>query len=173
LATCFTPSPLSWSTAIRMIGDLELVDQLQRGVRQAYALLDGRWGTIPWIWWYRFEWQSQRRIMFDVDGRIIEATEIVIDRPPLVSEQRNGLVEAIEHRNFVKAMAEAITLAAQSTNTADKTSAEHLAHMPVSRPVPQWPTGELHIKVKEAAHLLEIGCPPAPLAKLNDSDLRS
>jgi hypothetical protein len=44
---------------------------------------------------------------------------------------------------------------------------------PETSPLPQWPTGESRIQVKEAAHLLEAGCPLPPIAKPNDSDLRS
>jgi hypothetical protein len=43
---------------------------------------------------------------------------------------------------------------------------------PETSPIPQWPTGESRIQVKEAAHLLEAGCPLPPIAKPHDIDLR-
>ena len=81
------PQPLLLSTAGRMLGENELLDALQRGIRQAFAFLDGGWGTIPPLWWYRFTeivWYRQR-VTFVVDGRAIEATETVVDRPPPLS----------------------------------------------------------------------------------------
>jgi hypothetical protein len=118
------PRTLPLSTAGRMLGEAKLLDALQRGVRQAFAFLDGSWGTIPPLWWYRFTeivWYRQR-VTFVVDGRLIEAIEIVIDRPRLLSEERKDLVEAMERRNRVQEMAEAIELAGQSAKTDDRSS---------------------------------------------------
>jgi hypothetical protein len=79
------PPPLPLSTAGRMLGETELLDALQRGARQSFAFLDGQWGTIPPLWWYRFvhdDWPGRKRIRFNVNGLIVEATGIVVDQPP-------------------------------------------------------------------------------------------
>jgi hypothetical protein len=53
--------------------------------------------------------------------------------------------------------------------------AERAAHVPESRPgpLPQWPADKDHMKVTEAALLLEAGYPAAPFVKPNDGALRS
>jgi hypothetical protein len=53
--------------------------------------------------------------------------------------------------------------------------AERAAHVPESRPgpLPQWPADKDHMKVTEAALLLEAGYPSAPFVKPNDGALRS
>ena len=112
------PQPLLLSTAGRMLGENELLDALQRGIRQAFAFLDGGWGTIPPLWWYRFTeivWYRQR-VTFVVDGRAIEATETVVDRPPPICEQRKNLVEKLEQERLTKAIKAALGAA---TDTAD------------------------------------------------------
>ena len=111
MGNSFTPPlPLPLSTAARLLGVTELLNALQRGARQATAFLDGRWGTIPPEWWYHVvddDWRGQR-VTFNVAGRIVEATKIVVDRPPLISEERKGLVEAIERQHFVEAVRAAL-----------------------------------------------------------------
>ena len=108
------PPPLRLSTAGRMLGETELLNALQRGARQAFAFLDGKWGSIPPLWWYRFtdiDWRGQR-VTFMVDGRAIEATETVIDRPPLEREERRDFVEKLdekrEHERLTKAVKAAL-----------------------------------------------------------------
>jgi hypothetical protein len=79
------PPPFRLSTAGRMLGETELLDALQRGARQAFAFLDGKWESIPPLWWYCFvhdDWPGRERLRFNVNGRVVEATEIVVDRPP-------------------------------------------------------------------------------------------
>jgi hypothetical protein len=117
------PQPLLLSTAGRMLGENELLDALQRGIRQAFAFLDGGWGTIPPLWWYRFTeivWYRQR-VTFVVDGRAIEATETVVDRPPPICEQRKNLVEKLEQERLTKAIKAALGAA---TDTAEAASSK-------------------------------------------------
>lgn len=99
MGNSFAPPPrLRLSTAGRMLGETELLTALQRGARQAFAFLDGKEEPIPSLWWYRFtdiDWPRQR-VTFTVDGRAIEATETVIDRPPLEHEERRDFVDRLE-----------------------------------------------------------------------------
>jgi hypothetical protein len=119
------PPPLRLSTAGRMLGETELLNALQRGARQAFAFLDGRWGTIPKVWWYRSEidWRGQR-VTFMVDGRAIEATETVIDRPPLEREERRDFVEKLdekrEHDRLTKAVKAALGSATDTPGDPEK-----------------------------------------------------
>jgi hypothetical protein len=144
---------------------LHLRDALALGrVRVVNASLNGERGVPPMEWWHFADLSAvpQSAVTFQLpDGRTIRATAIDLDRedvelflapPPPLSEHRFDRA-AFEERV--------------------RRSAEQGAHVPGSRSVPQWPPGESRIRVTEAALLLETCFPPAPLAKPNDSDLRS
>jgi hypothetical protein len=144
---------------------LSLVQILATGrVPVVRAILDSKLGVPPLEWWPLADISDVPRsaVTFRLrDGRVIRATAIDLDLeaadlllrpPPPISEER------FDRPTFEERV---------------RRSAGQGAHVPESRPVPQWPIGAIHIKVKEAARLLEIGCPAAPLAKPDDSDVRS